>query len=30
MNTMEKARMNDWITREEMAKMISNYATNVL
>jgi micrococcal nuclease len=30
MNTIEWARMNDWLTREEMAKMISNYATNIL
>lgn len=30
MNSIESARMNDWVTREEMAKMISNYATNIL
>ena len=30
MNTIEWARMNDWLTREEMAKMISNYAVNIL
>ena len=30
MSTIEWARMNDWLTREEMAKMISNYAVNIL
>ena len=30
MNSIEKANMNWNITREEMAKMISNYATNIL
>ena len=30
MNTIEWARMNDWLTREEMAKMMSNYAINIL
>ena len=30
MNTIERARMNDWLTREEMAKMMSNYAINIL
>ncbi len=30
MNTIESSRMNDWLTREEMAKMISKYAINIL
>jgi len=30
MNTIEWARMNDWLVREEMAKMISNYAVDIL
>lgn len=30
MNTIEWARMYDWLTREEMAKMISNYAVDIL
>ena len=30
MSSIESARMNDWLTREEMAKMISNYAVNIL
>lgn len=30
MTTIEWARMNDWLTREEMSKMISNYAVNIL
>ena len=30
MNTIEWARMNDWLTRKEMAKIISNYAVNIL
>ena len=30
MDSIEKANMNWKITREEMAKMISNYAKNIL
>lgn len=30
MNSIEKANMKWYITREEMAKMISNYAVNIL
>jgi hypothetical protein len=29
-STIEKANMYGKITREEMAKMVSNYATNIL
>ena len=30
MNTIGWARLSDWLTREEMAKMISNYAVDIL
>ena len=30
MDSIEWARLSDWLTREEMAKMISNYAVDIL